>query len=53
MWPRRRFRPTSDPQAFDVAIQWAASLLLAADNNFVLAMRLPSGTFKSLSRKYF
>jgi hypothetical protein len=29
------------------------SLLLAADNNFVLAIRLPSGTFKSLSRKYF
>jgi hypothetical protein len=53
MWPRRRFGPTSDPQAFGVALQWAASLLLAADNNFVLAMRLPSGTFKSLFRKYF
>jgi hypothetical protein len=43
----------SDAQAFDLAIEWAASLLLAADDDVVLAIRLPSGTFKTFSRKDF
>jgi hypothetical protein len=43
----------SDAQAFDLAIEWAASLLLAADDDVVLAIRLPSGGFKTFSRKDF
>jgi hypothetical protein len=43
----------SDAQAFDLAIEWAASLLLAADDDVVLAIRLPSGAFKTFSRKDF
>jgi len=43
----------SDAQAFDLAIEWASSLLLAADNDVVLAIQLPSGTFKTFSRKDF
>jgi hypothetical protein len=43
----------SDAQAFDLAIDWAASLLLAADDDVVLAMRLPSGAFKTFARKDF
>jgi hypothetical protein len=43
----------SDARAFDLAIEWAASLHLAADENVVLAIRLPSGTFKTFSRKDF
>jgi hypothetical protein len=43
----------SNTQAFDIAIEWAASLLLAADDDVVLAIRLPSGTFKTFSRKDF
>jgi hypothetical protein len=43
----------SDTQAFDLAIEWAASLLLAADDDVVLAIGLPSGTFKTFSRKDF
>ena len=43
----------SDVQAFDLAIEWAASLLLAADDDVVLAIQLPSGTFKTFSRKDF
>jgi hypothetical protein len=43
----------SDAQAFDLAIEWAASLLLAADDDVVLAIGLPSGGFKTFSRKDF
>ena len=43
----------SDVQAFDLAIEWAASLLLAADDDVVLAIRLPSDAFKTLSRRDF
>ena len=43
----------SDAQAFDIAIEWAASLLLAADDEVVLAIRLPSGAFKTYARKDF
>ena len=43
----------SDVQAFDLAIEWAASLLLAADDDVVLAIQLPSGTIKTFSRKDF
>ena len=42
-----------DAQAFDLAIEWAASLLLAADDDVVLAIQLPSGTFKTYARKDF
>ena len=38
----------SDPQAFDLAIAWAASLGLAADDDVVLAIKLPSGALKDL-----
>jgi hypothetical protein len=31
----------SDVQAFDLAIEWATSLLLAADDDVVLAIQLP------------
>jgi hypothetical protein len=43
----------SDAQAFDLAVEWAASLLLAADDDVVLAIQLPSGAFKTFSRKDF
>lgn len=43
----------SDAQAFDLAIEWAASLLLAADDDVVVAIELPSGAFKTFSRKDF
>jgi hypothetical protein len=43
----------SDAQAFDIAIEWAASLHLAPDDDVLLAIRLPSGTFKTFSRKDF
>jgi hypothetical protein len=40
-----------DAQAFDLAIDWAASLLLAADDDVFLAIRLPSGAFNTFARK--
>jgi hypothetical protein len=43
----------SDTQAFDLAIEWASSLLLAADDDVVLAIQLPSGAFKNYARKDF
>ena len=43
----------SDAQAFDLAIEWAASLLLAADDDVVLAIQLRSGAFKTFVRKDF
>lgn len=43
----------SDTQAFDLSINWAASLLLAADDDVVLAIQLPSGAFKTYARKDF
>jgi hypothetical protein len=43
----------SDPQAFDLAIAWAASLGLAADDEVVLAIKLPSGALKTFVRKDF
>lgn len=43
----------SDPQAFDLAIAWAASLGLAADDEVVLAIKLPSGPIKTFVRKDF
>ena len=43
----------SDPQAFDLAIAWAASLGLAADDEVVLAIKLPSGAFRTFVRKDF
>ena len=43
----------SDPQAFDLAIAWAASLGLAADDEVVVAIKLPSGAFKTFVRKDF
>ena len=43
----------SDPQAFDLAIAWAASLGLAADDDVVLAIKLPSGAVKTFVRKDF
>lgn len=43
----------SDTQAFDFAIEWAAALLLAPDDDVVLAIRLPSGAFKTFGRKDF
>ena len=42
-----------DAQAFDLAIEWAASLLLVADDDVVLAIQLPSGAFKTYARKDF
>jgi hypothetical protein len=41
----------SDTQAFDVAIEF--SLMLAADDDVVLAIQLPSGAFKTYARKDF
>jgi hypothetical protein len=43
----------SDPQAFDLAIAWAASLGLAADDDVILEIKLPSGSFKTFVRKDF
>lgn len=43
----------SDTQVFDLAIEWAAALLLAADDDVVLVIRLPSGAFKTFGRKDF
>ena len=43
----------SDPQAFDLAIAWAASLGLAADDDVILEIKLPSGAFKTFVRKDF
>ena len=43
----------SDAQAFDLAIEWAASLLLAADDDVVLAIQLPSGAFKTYRPERF
>jgi hypothetical protein len=43
----------SDPQAFDLAIAWAASLGLAADDDIVLAIKLPSGALRTFVRKDF
>ena len=43
----------SDPQAFDLAIAWAASLGLAADDDLVLAIKLPSGALKTFVRNDF
>ena len=43
----------SDAQAFDLAIEWAASLLLAPDDDVVLAIQLRSGAFKTFVRKDF
>jgi hypothetical protein len=43
----------NDAQAFDLAIEWAAALLLAADDDVVLAIRLPSGALKTFGRKDF
>jgi hypothetical protein len=43
----------SDAQAFDLAIEWAASLLLAPEDDVVLAIRLPSDAFKTFGRKDF
>jgi hypothetical protein len=43
----------SDPQAFDLAIAWAASLGLAADDDVVLAIKLPSGALRTFVRKDF
>jgi hypothetical protein len=42
-----------DPQAFDLAIAWAASLGLAADDDVVLAIKLPSGALRTFVRKDF
>ena len=55
MWIPTRLRPTadSDPQAFDLAIAWAASLGLAADDDIVLAIKLPSGALRTFVRKDF
>ena len=41
----------SDPQTFDLAIAWAASLRLAADDDVVLAIKLPSGALRTFVRK--
>ena len=43
----------SDAQAFDLAIECAASLLLAPEADVVLAIQLPSGAFKTFVRKDF
>lgn len=43
----------SDPQAFDLAIAWAASLGLVADDDVVLAIKLPSGALRTFVRKDF
>ena len=43
----------SNPQAFDLAIAWAASLGLAADDDVVLAIKLPSGALKTFVRNDF
>jgi hypothetical protein len=53
MWIPTRLRPAadSDPQAFDLAIAWAASLGLAADDEVVLAIKLPSGALRVTLRR--
>ena len=43
----------NDPQAFDLAIAWASSLGLAPDDEVILAIKLPSGAFKTFVRKDF
>ena len=43
----------SDPQAFDLALAWAASLGLPADDDIVLAIKLPSGALRTFVRKDF
>ena len=43
----------SDTQAFDRAIEWAASLFLRPDDDVFLAIKLPSGAFKTFDRKDF
>jgi hypothetical protein len=43
----------SDPQASDLAIAWAASLGLAADDDVVLAIKLPSGALRTFVRNDF
>jgi len=43
----------SAPQAFDLAIAWAASLGVAADDDVVLAIKLPSGALKTFVRNDF
>ncbi len=43
----------ADSQAFDLAIAWAASLGLAADDDVVLEIKLLSGAFKTFGRKDF
>ena len=40
----------SDPQAFDLAMACAASLGLAADDDVVLAIKLPTGALKTFVR---
>jgi hypothetical protein len=42
-----------DAQAFNLAIERAACVLLAADDDVVLAIQLPSGAFKTYARKDF
>ena len=43
----------SDVQAFDLAIEWAASLLLAADDDVVLAIRFSFCTPLHISTSCF
>jgi hypothetical protein len=43
----------SDAQAFDLAMEWAASLLLAPDDDVVLVIQSRSGAFKTFVRKDF
>jgi hypothetical protein len=43
----------SDHNAFDLAIAWAASLGLAADDDIVLAIKLPSGALRTFVRRDF
>ncbi len=43
----------SDAQAFDLAKAWAASLGLAFDDDVVLWIKLPTGGFKTFTRKGF
>ena len=49
----RMVEADSDPQAFDLAIAWAASLGLAADDDVVLAIKLRSGALKTFVRNDF
>ncbi len=43
----------SDAQAIDLAIEWVASLLLAPDDEVVLAIQLRAGAVKTFVRKDF